>query len=64
MGCVSVGNRLNLKMITLLLSLLTGFITGFVFGFFKLPIPAPQVLAGVAGIFGIYLGYVAVTKLF
>lgn len=48
----------------LLKSLVTGFITGFIFGFFKLPIPAPQVLAGVVGIFGVYLGYQAVTKLF
>ena len=37
--------------------LLTGFVTGAVFGFFKLPIPAPMVLEGVVGIFGIFLGY-------
>ena len=37
--------------------LLTGFVTGAVFGFFKLPIPAPMVLEGAVGIFGIFLGY-------
>ena len=37
--------------------LITGFITGAVFGYFKLPIPAPLVIEGIIGIFGIYLGY-------
>lgn len=44
--------------------LLTGFVTGAVFGFLKLPIPAPMVLEGVVGIFGIFLGYRLVKLLF
>jgi XapX domain-containing protein len=47
----------------ILLSLCTGAIVGVIFSFAKLPIPAPQALAGIAGIFGIYLGYVGVTYL-
>lgn len=38
------------------LSLLTGFIVGVIFKLLKLPIPAPNALAGVMGIFGIFLG--------
>jgi XapX domain-containing protein len=40
-----------------LLAIITGFVVGFVFALFKLPIPAPPALAGIAGIVGIYLGY-------
>ena len=40
-----------------LLSLLTGAICGFIFAKLKLPIPAPQVLSGIVGILGIFLGY-------
>ncbi|MCP3033184.1 XapX domain-containing protein [Halobacillus sp. A1] len=39
------------------LALLAGFIVGAIFAAFKLPIPAPPALAGVAGIVGIYLGF-------
>ncbi|MFW6034654.1 MAG: XapX domain-containing protein [Halothermotrichaceae bacterium] len=46
------------------LSLITGFIVGIIFSFFKLPIPAPPALAGVAGIVGIYLGYVFIKTFF
>lgn len=42
-----------------ILSVITGFIVGFIFALFKLPIPAPPALAGVAGIVGIYLGFKA-----
>ncbi|WP_163579520.1 XapX domain-containing protein [Gracilibacillus saliphilus] len=38
------------------LSLLAGIIIGIVFKFMKLPLPAPPVLAGVVGIFGVYFG--------
>ncbi|MEO0144993.1 MAG: XapX domain-containing protein [candidate division WOR-3 bacterium] len=41
----------------IILSFLTGFLTGFIFSFLKLPIPAPQSLAGVMGIIGIFVGY-------
>lgn len=39
------------------LPLLTGFIVGVIFSYFRLPIPAPTVLPGILGIFGIWLGY-------
>lgn len=51
----------------LFLSLLTGFIVGVLFTALKLPLPAPNALAGVMGILGIYLGNLAwpyITKLF
>ncbi|MBA4536598.1 DUF1427 family protein [Bacillus aquiflavi] len=41
----------------IILALITGLIVGFLFALFKLPIPAPPALAGVAGIVGIYLGF-------
>jgi len=41
----------------ILLSLLTGFIVGVVFTALKLPPPAPNAIAGVMGILGIYLGH-------
>ena len=44
-------------------SLAVGFATGFIFSLFKLPIPAPQVWAGVVGIVGILLGYMAAKHL-
>lgn len=39
------------------LALLVGLVLGFIFVKLKLPIPAPPVLAGVAGIVGIWLGF-------
>lgn len=48
----------------LVLSVLTGFVVGIVFRFMKLPVPAPNVLVGVLGIFGIYLGGVVGERLF
>jgi len=39
-----------------LLALITGLIVGLIFSFLRLPVPAPNVLPGVAGIVGIYLG--------
>jgi len=46
-----------------LLSILTGFAAGAVFAFFKLPVPAPPVFAGVAGIVGLWAGYSIITKI-
>lgn len=43
-------------MTEVLLALLTGALVGVIFSVLKLPIPAPPVLSGIAGIFGIYLG--------
>lgn len=51
----------------ILLSLLTGFIVGLIFTALKLPLPAPNAIAGIMGILGIYLGHLAwpyITKLF
>jgi len=42
----------------LALSFFTGFVVGVVFRLLKLPIPAPQDLAGILGIVGIFAGYV------
>lgn len=39
-----------------LLSLIAGLVVGAIFKIFKLPVPAPNALSGVAGILGIYLG--------
>jgi XapX domain-containing protein len=44
------------NMTELLLALLAGLLVGIVFSAIKLPLPAPPVLTGVAGIVGIYLG--------
>ncbi|MDA8234583.1 MAG: DUF1427 family protein [Clostridia bacterium] len=38
-------------------SLATGLLVGVLFSVLKLPVPAPQTLAGVAGIFGLFIGY-------
>ncbi|MBT8036478.1 MAG: DUF1427 family protein [Verrucomicrobiae bacterium] len=43
----------------ILLSLVTGFIVGLLFTGLKMPLPAPNALAGVMGIVGIYLGHIA-----
>lgn len=48
----------------LFLSLLAGIVIGVVFKFLRLPLPAPPVLAGVLGIFGVYIGGVAVDFIF
>lgn len=41
-------------------SLLTGVAVGALFTFLKFPLPAPNALAGVLGVVGIYLGMVVV----
>jgi XapX domain-containing protein len=38
------------------LALIAGLLVGIIFKFLKLPIPAPPVLTGVVGIFGVYFG--------
>jgi len=43
-------------MTEVLLSLGTGAIVGIIFSLLKLPLPAPPVISGIAGIVGIYLG--------
>jgi len=47
-------------------ALFTGLLVGLIFSFLKLPLPAPNVLPGIAGIVGIYLGgqlFMYITKL-
>lgn len=39
----------------------TGVVVGVVFALVRLPIPAPRVLPGIVGIFGIWIGYVVIT---
>jgi XapX domain-containing protein len=46
----------------IILSIMTGFGAGLVFAFFKLPVPAPPVFAGVAGIIGLWAGYAILDK--
>jgi len=46
-----------------LISLGTGSVVGILFALLKLPAPAPPTLAGVAGIVGIFLGYVVALKM-
>ena len=43
-------------MIEILAALATGILVGIIFSLFKLPLPAPPVLSGIVGIFGIYVG--------
>lgn len=42
---------------------ITGMGVGAVFAVFKLPVPAPPVFAGLMGIFGLWLGYVLITRM-
>jgi XapX domain-containing protein len=46
----------------IVLSIVTGFAAGVVFAMLKLPVPAPPVFAGVAGIIGLWLGYDLITN--
>lgn len=55
-------NRQGLQMKDIILSTLTGFGCGVVFAAFKLPVPAPPVFAGVAGIIGLWIGFTVLTN--
>jgi XapX domain-containing protein len=46
----------------IILSVLTGAGAGIIFALFKLPVPAPPVFAGVAGIIGLWAGYALVSR--
>jgi XapX domain-containing protein len=50
-------------MISILQAVALGAVVGGIFGAFRLNIPAPQTLAGIGGILGIWLGFVAITSL-
>lgn len=41
----------------IILSIITGTVCGVVFALLKLPVPAPPVISGLMGIFGLWLGY-------
>lgn len=43
-------------MAEVILALATGALVGIIFSVLKLPLPAPPVISGIAGIVGIYLG--------
>jgi XapX domain-containing protein len=49
-------------MIQVALSVVTGAVCGVVFALMKLPVPAPPVFAGVAGIVGLWAGYAIISK--
>lgn len=46
-----------------MIAFFVGIITGCIFALCRLPIPAPPTLSGVAGIVGIFLGYLIIKKL-
>lgn len=46
----------------IILSIFTGGIAGAIFALFKLPVPAPPVFAGVAGIAGLWVGYAIMSR--
>ncbi|SHJ79337.1 XapX domain-containing protein [Anaerobranca californiensis DSM 14826] len=48
----------------IILALVAGGLVGAIFGKVGLPIPAPANVAGLMGIAGIMLGYIASTKFF
>jgi XapX domain-containing protein len=57
MGIMTIKNTHGGKLMKeVILSLVTGIVVGFLFTLFRLPIPAPPALAGIAGIVGVYLG--------
>ena len=49
-------NKGAVTMTEVLLALVTGAFVGILFSVLKLPLPAPPVISGLAGIAGIYLG--------
>jgi XapX domain-containing protein len=51
--------ELQMKMV--IFSLVTGIAVGGLFKFLKFPIPAPNNLAGIMGVVGIWLGMIIVT---
>lgn len=51
-------------MMDIIKSLLTGAVVGIIFSLLKLPIPAPNAIAGIAGIIGIFVGYIIIKYVF
>ena len=50
-------------MYEILMALAAGLFVGILFSMLKLPLPAPPVLSGIMGIFGVYLGGVAYSRI-
>lgn len=50
-------------MVEVLISLVIGGLVGVIFSVISIPVPAPPTVAGVAGILGLTLGYMAVATL-
>ena len=50
-------------MLSIIYSVLTGFIVGGIFTLLKFPIPAPSSFQGIAGIIGVWLGFVTLKQL-
>lgn len=50
-------------MTDVVLALAAGLMCGALFSIARLPIPAPPTLAGVAGIIGVFLGYLFVRRI-
>ena len=48
---------------TIVFSFITGAVLGAIFTLVRLPIPAPPTLAGIAGIVGVYVGYLIMTRI-
>ena len=46
----------------IIMTTITGAGVGAIFALFKLPVPAPPVFAGVAGIIGLWVGYSVVAR--
>lgn len=50
-------------MIQVALALVTGMVMGAAFALLRLPIPAPPTLAGIAGVVGVFLGFLIAARL-
>ena len=55
-------NRKVGRMKEIIMTTITGAGVGAIFALFKLPVPAPPVFAGVAGIIGLWLGFYLLTR--
>lgn len=50
-------------MMPIIYSILTGFLVGALFTFLKFPIPAPPTFQGIAGIVGVWIGFITLKQL-
>jgi len=54
----------GVSMREVIMATIAGFVVGLIFARLKLPVPAPPTPAGVMGIVGLFLGYMAATRFF